>query len=202
MMSDRFSRLSGLCFVLVIASATIGRPAEGQELRIGYPVDIATLDPADHRNRSTEIILRNLYDGLLTRDPLMRLVPDIAEAWTQISPTVYEFKLRAGIMLQSGRPLEADDVVFSFERLIRPGALGRRSPRASLLGPLKSVTAVDEMTVRFELSDPWPVFPSMIPFQQVIARPEPGSSEDGKDLSLIGSGPFRLTAEVPPPAGR
>ena len=135
MMNDRFSRLLALCFVLVIASATTGRPAAGQELRIGYPVDIATLDPADHRNRSTEIILRNLYDGLLTRDPLMRLVPDIAEAWTQISPTVYEFKLRDGIMLQSGRPLEADDVVFSFERLIKPGTLGQRSPRASLLGP-------------------------------------------------------------------
>ncbi len=196
MMNDRFSTLA-LCFSLVIALSMIGRPADGQELRIGYPVDIATLDPADHRNRSTEIILRNLYDGLLTRDPLMRLVPDIAEAWTQISPTVYEFKLRAGIMLQSGRPLEADDVVFSFERLIKPGTLGRRSPRASLLGPLTSVTAVDDRTVRFELSDPWPVFPSMIPFQQVIERPEPPFTEAGKDLSLVGSGPFRLTDRYP-----
>lgn len=195
MISDRISRIVAFC--LVIALPMIGRSADGQELRIGYPVDITTLDPADHRNRSTEVVLRHLYDGLLTRDPLMRLVPDIAESWTQVSPTAYEFKLRDGIMLQSGRPLEADDVVFSFERMIKPGVLGRRSPRASLLGPLKSVMVVDRDTIRFELFEPWPVFPAMIPFQQVIERPEAPDVGNGKNSGFIGSGPFRLADRYP-----
>ncbi|MCP4073882.1 MAG: ABC transporter substrate-binding protein [Hyphomicrobiales bacterium] len=196
-MSDRHSKIITFFFVLAVALPTIGNPADGQELRVGYPVDIATLDPADHRDRWTEIILRNLYDGLLTHDPLMRLVPDIAETWTQINPTVYEFKLRDGIMFQSGRPLEADDVVFSFERMIKPGPLGRRSPRASLLGPLKSVHAVNRKTIRFELSEPWPVFPVMIPFQQVIERPEQQGAEGGESHNFIGSGPFRLANHYP-----
>ena len=81
MMKDRIPGLLAVCLSLVIALPIAGKVADGRDLRIGYPVDIATLDPADHRNRSTEIILRNLYDGLLTRDPLMRLVPDIAETF-------------------------------------------------------------------------------------------------------------------------
>jgi peptide/nickel transport system substrate-binding protein len=172
------------------------------ELRVGYPSDILTEDPADHRDRWTEIILRNIFEGLLTRAPSMRLVTGISASWNRVTPQIYEFRLNKGIRRHDGRLLTAEDVVFSFERLIKPGSLGgHSSPRKSLLGPLTSVTAVDPLTVRFELASPWPIFPTMLPFQQIAGKtaqsqPE-GNNDVGTVVGLVGSGPFRLVQRFP-----
>ena len=177
-------------------------PLAGAELRIGYPSDIVSEDPADYRDRWTEVLLRNTFDGLLTRDPSMRLVPELAESWVQVAPLVYEFRLRSGIRFHGGQPLTAEDVVFSFERLIKPGALGGRdSPRKGLLGPLASITAVDPLTIRFELDSPWPIFPAMLPFQQIVARRDVAEARSGthggKAARWVGSGPFRFVQRFP-----
>ena len=178
------------------------QPLGASELRIGYPSDILTEDPADHRDRWTEIILRNIFEGLLTRDPSMRLVSEISSSWDRVSPKIYEFRLNKGIRRHDGKLLTADDVVFSFERLIKPGGLGgRSSPRKGLLGPLASVIAVDPLTVRFELASPWPIFPTMLPFQQIAGKTAQSKTRGNNDretaLGLVGSGPFRLVQRFP-----
>jgi peptide/nickel transport system substrate-binding protein len=43
-----------------------GGPAYASELRIGFSQGAQTLDPANHRNRETETLIRNMCDGLLT----------------------------------------------------------------------------------------------------------------------------------------
>lgn len=192
---------TGAAIVAIVLVLTAG-PLAGAELRIGYPSDIVSEDPADYRDRWTEILLRNSFDGLLSRDSSMRLVPELAESWIQVAPLAYEFRLRSGVRFQDGRPLTAEDVVFSFERLITPGALGGRdSPRKGLLGPLASITAVDPLTVRFELDSPWPIFPAMLPFQQIVARPAGPEAQSGSDgattAGWVGSGPFRLVQRFP-----
>ncbi|MCG6122956.1 MAG: hypothetical protein MEP57_09710 [Microvirga sp.] len=78
-------------------------PAQSSDLTVGFTLDADTLDPANHRKRETETIIRNLYDGLVTRDPDMVVVPEIAESMTQQNPTVYDFKIRSGAMVL--RPL-------------------------------------------------------------------------------------------------
>ncbi len=175
---------------LVAALFGFSAPLAGAELRIAYPYDIVTEDPADHRDRWTEIVLHTVFDGLLTRDSEMRLVAEIGESWERTGPTTYEVRLRDGIRLHDGRPLTSAEVAFTFRRLIEPGGLsGRNSPRKDLLGPLASATEVDPLTVRFELSSPWPIFPAMLPFQLVVAP--------GAEGGLVGSGPFRLAERFP-----
>ena len=71
---SRLLECAGAAIVVVLLLLTAG-PLVGAELRIGYPSDIVSEDPADYRDRWTEILLRNTFDGLLTRDPSMRLVP-------------------------------------------------------------------------------------------------------------------------------
>ncbi|MGI9412070.1 MAG: ABC transporter substrate-binding protein [Hyphomicrobiales bacterium] len=199
---DTLRRSASIAIATLAAFLSLARPLAGSELRIGYPSDIVTEDPADHRDRWTEIVLGNVFDGLLTRDPSMRLVPEISEVWNQVAPQIYEFRLRSGVRLHDGRELTAEDVVFSFKRLITPGALGgRTSPRKGLLGPLATVTAVGPLAVRFELDSPWPIFPAMLPFQQIVGRASSAKAE-GEIVSetaagLIGSGPFRLVQRFP-----
>ncbi len=180
----------GKAIAIAAALLVFDQPLAGAELRIAYPSDIVTEDPTDHRSRRTGIVLRTVFDGLLTRDAAMRLVPEIAESWEQVGPGTYEFHLRDGIRLHDGRSLTSADVVFTFRRVIEPGGLdGRDSPRKSLLGPLASVTAVGPLTVRFELDSPWPIFPEMLPLQQIVAP--------GADGGLVGAGPFRLVERFP-----
>jgi peptide/nickel transport system substrate-binding protein len=103
-------------------------------------------------------------------------------------------KLRPGIKFHSGEPITADDVVYTFNRILTDGAVnGQTSPRKGLLGPTQNVTKTDDMTVRFVLSEPWPVLPAMLTFQEVISKSFAESAgAAGMATRENGSGPFKL----------
>lgn len=167
---------------------------QAAELRVGFTEDALTLDPANHRARTTETIIRNMHDGLLTRDANMNVVPQLAESWTTIDPTTYEFKLRAGMTFHDGSPVTAEDVKFSFDRLIQEGAMGgQTSPRQSLLSALEEIVIVDDLTVRFLLSSAWPILPAMLPFQELVSKSFVEKvGTNGMADQVNGTGPFKL----------
>jgi len=144
----------------------------GDTLVVGMRADrIQSFDPADHRDRDTETVLRNIFDGLVTRTPDGQVVPEIAESWEQPDPTTYIFHLRRGIRFHDGEPLTAEDVVFTFERILSPTGLdGRQSPRLGLLGPLQRVEALDDYTVKMTLSAPSPVFLQLLVHTQIVPK--------------------------------
>jgi peptide/nickel transport system substrate-binding protein len=94
--------LSRLMMATALATCPVAPAALAADLIVGFTLDADTLDPANHRKRETETIIRNIHDGLLTRDPNMVVVPEIAESMTQVSPTVYDFKIRSGIKFHDG----------------------------------------------------------------------------------------------------
>src|SRR5258708_5586984 len=113
--------------------------AQAADLQVGFTVDAVTLDPGNYRARDTETLLRLMYDGLATHDRQMKVVSELASGWQARDPLTYDFTLRSGARLHSGGTLTADDVVFTFKRLMTAGAInGQTSPRKDLLGPLKS----------------------------------------------------------------
>lgn len=180
--------------LLIGCMAVAAGHAAAAEVRVGYTQDALTLDPANHRKRETETIIRNLYDGLLTQTSKSEVVPEIAESWRQIDALTYEVKLRKGVKFHSGDEMTAEDVKFTFDRLTREKAMGgQTSPRQGLLGPLVSTEAVDPYTIRFRLKEPWPVFARMLPVQQIVSRKfveKVGS--DALATQVNGTGPFKL----------
>jgi peptide/nickel transport system substrate-binding protein len=168
--------------------------AQAADLKIGFTVDAVTLDPGNYRARDTETLLRLMYDGLATHDRQMKVVSELASGWHARDALTYDFTLRNDVRLHSGGALTADDVVFTFTRLMTQGAInGQTSPRKDLLGPLKSVEKLDDKSVRFTLSQPWPVFPAMLTFQEVIPKAfaeKVGAA--GLATQEDGTGPFRL----------
>ncbi len=167
---------------------------QASEIRIGFTTDALTLDPANHRNRETETIIRNLYDGILTRDADMKIVPEIAQSWAQTSPTTFEFTIRKGIKFHDGSDLTVEDIKFTLDRLTVEGAMGdgQTSPRKSLLGPLKSVE-IDGEKVIVTLSEPWPILGAMLPVQEVVSKAfveKVGTA--GIATEANGTGPFKL----------
>ena len=160
-------RLTASAVALLLPAAG----ATAAEIRVGYTQDATTLDPANHRSRISEGIIRNMYDGILARDDQMLVWPELAESFEQLDDVTYEARLRKGVMFHDGSEMTAEDVKYTFDRLTKEGAMGgQTSPRQSLLGPLVETSVVDELTVRFKLANAWPVFPRMLPFQEVVSK--------------------------------
>ena len=169
---------------------------EGSTIVIALPRDISTLDPANHRLREAENVIRNIFDGLITKTYDGKIVPEIAESWEAVSDTEWEFKIREGVTFHNGDPLTADDVVFTFERIIKEGTMeGQTSPRKGLMGSTSDVYKVDDYTVRFVNEEPNPVFLHGVVHQQII--PKNYFKEVGIDGFLehpIGAGPFKFVS--------
>ncbi|MDE3078772.1 MAG: ABC transporter substrate-binding protein [Paracoccaceae bacterium] len=188
-------KLTSAGLAALIAFGATSQTAAAKDLVIGFSADAATLDPANHRDTNTETIIREMYDGILTRDPAMHVVPQLAESYKQISPTVYEFKIRKGVKFHDGGTMTAEDVKFTLDRIWQKGGLGdgQTSPRQSLLGPIKSVDVVNGDTVRVTLSAPWSLLPAMLPFQEIVSKAfvdKVGTA--GMATQEDGTGPFQL----------
>jgi len=180
----------------LLVSAAIAAPAAcvARDIRVGYTLDALTMDPANYRKRETEVILDNMYDGLVTGDGHGHVIGQLASSWKQIDATTYEFKLRPGVKFHDGSPMTAEDVKYTFDRLTRVGALdGQTSPRAGLLGPLKQVQIVDQDTIRLIMARPWPALPTMLPFQSVVSEKFVDAVHTaGMATKEDGTGPFKL----------
>ena len=71
--------MSRLRTALLFAALALPAMAHAKDLTVGFTLDAVNLDPANHRVRETETIMRNIYDGAVTRDPQMKVVPELAE---------------------------------------------------------------------------------------------------------------------------
>ena len=133
------------------------------------------------------------------------IAPHVATSW-KVEGDDYVFTLRPDVKVHSGNPLTADDVVFSFRRLM---ALGKgNSPLFA--GRVASVTAVDPHTVKFTLSAAYAPFLGaltrlpILDSRTVIANKAAGKYGEMGDYGEAflsshdaGSGAYRLVSHVP-----
>ena len=92
-------------------------------VRVGYAEEALALDPANHRQRTTEALIRQIYKAQVAWDKDMNLVPRLAKSWTQDDPLTCEFRLRGGIKFHNGAEMTAEGARFTFERISTPGGL-------------------------------------------------------------------------------
>ncbi len=158
-----------------------------------------TLDPADHRSRTSETVIRNMFDGLVTRDTRNGVHLELAESAELIDPVTWEVKLRQGVKFHDVPEITADDVIFTFNRIIQENMIEypepHTSPRKGLIAPLESVEKVDDYTVRFHLSAPWPPAMQLFVHQQIVSKAYLESvGTKGFVEHPIGTGPFRFVS--------
>jgi peptide/nickel transport system substrate-binding protein len=155
---------------------------------------IVTLDPAAYSDRATETVIRNVFDGLVTRTTDNQVVPELAERIEWPDERTVEFTLKRNVRFHNGAALTADDVVFTFERLLtQPIGV----PRRSFVQKVARVDAVDEHTVRFVLESPWPILMQMLVHNQIVPKDyllQVG--DEGFARRPIGCGPFRVAEAI------
>jgi peptide/nickel transport system substrate-binding protein len=155
------------------------------------------LDPADHRNRTTETVLRNMFDGLVTRDTTSGTHLELATDLNWVDELTLEVQLREGVKFHNGADMTADDVVFTFERIINENMIeypeAHTSPRKGLIAQLASIEKTGDYSVVMHFSDPWPVAEQMLVHQQIV--PKAYLEEVGTQGFLdrpVGTGPFQF----------
>ena len=126
--------------VVVTATPVVG-PQKGGTLVIGLSGDFEPLDPADHRDRTSETIIRNMFDGLVTRTTDGRVVLELAESAALVDDTTWEFVLKKGVTFHNGEDLPAEDVKFTFDRIISENGIDYPEPHTP---PRKGLTSTRE----------------------------------------------------------
>ena len=90
-----------------------------KSLTIAVLNDVVSLDPAVKDSSAEMQMASHLYDPLVDYNADMSKKPGLAESWKVLDDGVtWEFKLRQGVKFSNGNDFNADDVVFSFERIL------------------------------------------------------------------------------------
>lgn len=176
------------------AAPNEAQPKRGGTLRVAMVRDHSTFDPPVVLAVPDIVVTRQAYDNLIFRDPDdLSLIPMLAESWdTSDDLTQYTFHLRQGVKFHHGKEFKAEDVVFTFNRLLDP-AVG--SPIAATLDFVKDVVALDDWTVRFDLEGPNAYLPDLVALYHARIIP---SDIDPERLVTeeFGTGPFILQEHV------
>lgn len=124
-------------------------PPEENILRIGNGAEPRSSDPHKTAGIPENTIMMNIYEGLTTYNPrTLAPVPAMATRWeSQERAKVWIFQLRKGITFSDGKPITADDFVYSWRRIIDPETA---SPYASLMYYVKNGPAIAEGKTRLK----------------------------------------------------
>jgi peptide/nickel transport system substrate-binding protein len=169
-----------------------GTPKKGGKLTIGADADPIGLDANTTTAFSSYDFTALLYTGLLRWSPDMKPEPDLATGFEQPDDTTYVFKLRSGVKFHNGQEFSAEDVKYTFDRILNPATA---SPSAAIFGSIKAVTVIDPHTVKFELKAPNAAFLSYMATNPVGSIVPRGVT----DLATkpVGTGPFMFESYQP-----
>jgi peptide/nickel transport system substrate-binding protein len=163
--------------------------------------DITSLDPAFAKDQRNIWAVNQLYNTLVGLDKDMNIIPELANSW-DISEDgmVYTFNLRDNVYFHEysfikNRTVTADDVVFSLKRLTDPNLA---SPGSWTMNKVKSITALDDLTVQIQLKTNFPAFLGVLTMKYCSVLPsEVSTGQIDFRENPIGTGPFYFKKWIP-----
>lgn len=118
-----------------------------------------TFNPFNSKDNISSAMSDIMYDGLLATHPITgEPIPKLAKSF-EVNGNDYIIHLRKGLKWSDGKPIIADDVVFTWQNIILDG-YGNTSVRDSIVvdGKLPSVEKIDDYTVKFTTPKPFAPF--------------------------------------------
>jgi len=202
----RGSALLLLMLALISALSLTPVSAQGDNiLRIVTNFDVRTVDPHIAYEFDTWPATSLFHIGLVKLQDAATPIPALAESWTiNDEGTVYTFKLREGGKFSDGSDITAEDVKYSFERLLNPETA---APTAFMFEALSGTAAyqngeadevtgvriIDALTVEFTFDYPvWTIMQRFaLPPGMIVPR-EGVEATDNFGRNPVGAGPFVL----------
>ncbi len=172
-------------------------PVSGGVISDGMVGTFSNANPIFTSNTVDSSVSRLIFSGLLTYNEQNELVGDLAASWdVDAKATSYTVRLRPNILWQDGKPLTADDVVFTYKTIQNPDA---KSPLQVSWANIK-IEKVSNTVVKFTLPNPYTPFPHSlttgivpehllkdIPIAQLRSAPF-------NNKQPVGAGPFKWSS--------
>lgn len=199
-------KLNRLLIATAMAAAVSATAAQANTFKFAFQGDAQSLDPHGLNETFTLSLLGNVYEGLTHYDGNLGLVPALAVSWENLSPTTWRFKLREGVKFHNGNDFTADDMIFTWQRMIGEGS--DQKARASLIS---GITKVDDYTIDVETPVPTPTLTREMAYMYVMDKEwseandatQPASPADaGRENAYAtnnanGTGPFMVRERQP-----
>ncbi len=149
-----------------------------------------SFDPHLQNEILTSAVLANLYDGLTEFDEESRVVAALASGWRNPDERTWVFRLRPGVEFHDGRPLTAEDVLFSLDRARHHSGSGL----ASYLVEVETVRSTDAATIEIKTRRPFAALLAKLTAIAIVPASSPAEI-----VEPVGTGSYRLaraTADV------
>jgi peptide/nickel transport system substrate-binding protein len=184
--------LTALLAILALLPASAGAETV---LRIGLNDDPDALDPTISRAYTGRLVFAALCDKLFDVTPELKIVPQLATGyeWGPDHKSIV-IKLRPGVRFQDGEPFNAEAVKFNIERhQTTPGSF-----RKSEIAEIQSVEVVNDLTVRFHLSQPLvPLLAALTDRAGMMVSPKAAKASGDKfGTQPVCAGPYKFVQRV------
>ncbi len=173
--------------VVAMRSSTGGGRAD--TVSIGLKLAPTNLDIRTQSGSALDqLLIGNVYEGLVARNSDNKVVPSLAKSWTVSSDGLtYDFILNTGETFSNGDQLDATDVVWSIRQLVDKSYVG-----SDLMVGFTSISAIGSHHVRITLSKPYSNFLWVLSGRSGLVL----DSQASNDLrtSAVGSGPYTVSS--------
>jgi peptide/nickel transport system substrate-binding protein len=175
-------------FILTSLLATMNY---AETLRVGLASGALTMDPHARDEIATISILSNIFDSLVSFDKNLKIYPNLAISWSNPTPKVWIIKLRKNVKFHNGSSFDADDVVFSFNRIKNWDKSGFKGKVNMIISAIK----IDKYTVKFTTKEPYPIFLKKLTSVTILDKETlKDKSDEWIAIHPIGTGPYQFVS--------
>ncbi|MBI2206685.1 MAG: hypothetical protein HYU41_22850 [Candidatus Rokubacteria bacterium] len=189
-MTRRF--LVALAIVAMALAVSPAAQAQPKDTLTVALVSLApTLDPHMHFERVGILVNINMFDSLLHKTAKLAYEPSLATSWKALNDTTWEFKLRKGVKFHNGETMTAEDVKFSFDRVLDQS---NKSPQYGNVRAIKEVKIVNPDTVHLVTDKPYPLLLERLVFFPIVPKKhiEKVGPQAFGESATVGTGPWKL----------
>ena len=159
--------------------------------------EINTLDPIYSRDLAHVWVVSQLYNGLVTFDTNMQIIPSVAKSWSiSENKLEYRFNLNTNVCFHSSeffkkenRRVIADDFVYSFDRILDKNNL---SPGKWVFNLVDKYYSTNDSTLIIKLLEPFSPFLGILAMQYCSVVPHEVVENSNFNKNPIGTGPFKF----------
>lgn len=188
------TKLRKLTCSTVLALSCVGlASAQGNEMKIAFPVDIPSWEPTSVTFPAGQSIYKAVFDSPLFVNDDLELTPRLIESWGWVddSGKHLKVKLRSGVLFHDGSEMTTEDVKFSFERALKKKTLALNG----MMPSLESVEIISPSEAVIHFASATPTAPISLAFLSAYILPKAYFEEVGEEGFIehpIGAGPYKL----------
>jgi peptide/nickel transport system substrate-binding protein len=215
MSAQVFIRSALLACTLAACTAAVQAQTPPSTLKIGLSSEPTSMDPHYHQATPNDAMTSHMFETLVGQDAKMDLIPRLATAWKAVDDTTWEFKLRDGVKFANGQPFTAQDVIFTFCRVMNnEQSIGGSYP--AVIQKFADVQARDGNTLVIKTHKPYPLLPNDLTRTAMlwsgivehgpitfdlknkcgVTGPWPTVADFNGGRDVIGTGPYTLKSYV------